>query len=332
MEENELKEITYRMNGFEGKKALITGGAGFLGSWLAESLAGMGAYVTVVDDLSTGRVENLKDLEGNANFKFIRGDAANVSASGYDIIVHGASIPSPDDYFRRPIKTITSNSNCLLNILNTADNDANILYMSTSEVYGDPQVIPTPETYWGNVNPIGMRSCYDETKRFGEALCMAYFREKGTRVKIARIHNTYGPRIDSKLKYARAIPNFIKAAIRNEPIKITGDGSQTRCFTYVTDMIRGFLLLLQNDRLNGSPINIGSDKEMSILDLARKVKEISGSSSKIEFIEAAPDDPRRRKPDTGKARSMLGWEPKISIDDGLERTIKWFRKEQIYSK
>ncbi len=326
MEDNELREITEGVNGFNGKSVLLTGGAGFLGSWFAEALIMMEANVTVVDDLSTGRIENLKALEGSKNFRFIKDDAANVSASGYDIVIHGASIPSPDDYFRRPIKTITSNSNGLLNVLNTADNGANILYMSTSEVYGDPHVIPTPETYWGNVNPIGMRSCYDETKRFGEALCMAYFRERGTRVKIARIHNTYGPRIDAKMRYARAIPNFIKAAIGNEPIKVTGDGSQTRCLTYVTDMIRGFLLLLQNEKLNGNPVNLGSDTEMSILELAKKVKEIANSNSEIRFVEAAPDDPRRRKPDIEKARTILGWKQMVGIEDGLERTIEWFRK------
>ncbi|MGC8724871.1 MAG: NAD-dependent epimerase/dehydratase family protein, partial [Acidobacteriota bacterium] len=244
---------------FQGKKVMISGGAGFLGSWLSEELLRLGAHVTAVDDLSTGTQENLREALSNPRFRLVEADAAEVDASGYDYLIHLASIPSPDDYVRRPVKTALSNALGLLNFLKAGPR---VLYASSSEVYGDPQVIPTPETYWGNVNPVGPRSPYDESKRFGEALCVAFAKERGVSVRIARIHNTYGPRMDATGRYARAIPNFINQALSGEPLTVYGDGSQTRSFTYVTDMIDGLVRLMLSDY--SGPVNLGSEREVSV--------------------------------------------------------------------
>lgn len=305
-----------------GRRVMISGGAGFLGSHLAERLLGMGAEVTVVDNLSTGRIENIEHLMGRRGFRFVEADAAEVDARGYDYLVHGASIPSPDDYVRRPVETALSNALGLLNFLRSG---RRVLYMSSSEVYGDPQVVPTPESYWGNVNPVGQRSCYDESKRFGEALCAAFSREKGVETRIARIHNTYGPRMDATGRYARAIPRFIAQALRGEPITIYGDGTQTRSFTYVDDMIDGLVRLMLSD-VEG-PVNLGSEHEVSILELARLILELTGSRSEIAHLPPFPDDPRRRRPDISRARRELGWEPRIPLREGLSRTIEWFKAE-----
>jgi nucleoside-diphosphate-sugar epimerase len=281
-----------------GRRIMISGGAGFLGSHLAERLLGLGAEVVAVDNLSTGRMENVEHLMGRPGFRFVEADAAEVDASGYDYLVHGASIPSPDDYLRRPVETALSNALGLLNFLRSG---RRVLYMSSSEVYGDPQVVPTPESYWGNVNPFGPRSPYDEGKRFGEALCYAFSVERGVSVRIARIHNTYGPRMDASGRYARAIPRFIMQALRGEPITVYGDGSQTRSFTYVDDMV-------------------------TILELAMTIWERAGSSSEIKFLPPFPDDPKRRRPDISLARRVLGWEPRIPLREGLRATIEWFRR------
>ncbi|MGC9178361.1 MAG: NAD-dependent epimerase/dehydratase family protein, partial [Conexivisphaera sp.] len=275
-----------------GRRIMISGGAGFLGSHLAERLLGMGAEVTVVDDLSTGSVENIEHLIGRPGFRFLEADAAEVDARGYDYLVHGASIPSPDDYVRRPVETALSNALGLLNFLRSG---RRVLYMSSSEVYGDPQVVPTPESYWGNVNPVGPRSPYDESKRFGEALCVSFSRERGVEARIARIHNTYGPRMDATGRYARAIPRFITQALRDEPVTIYGDGAQTRSFTYVDDMIDGLLRLMLSN-VEG-PVNLGSEEEISVMELAGLILELTGSRSEIVHLPPFPDDPRRRRPD-----------------------------------
>jgi len=306
---------------FNGKRVMISGGAGFIGSWLSEKLIELGAEVTVVDNFSTGSMKNIEELISNPRFKLIEADAQEVDAKGYDYLIHGASIPSPDDYVRRPVETALSNALGLLNFLKSGKR---VLYMSSSEIYGDPQVIPTPESYWGNVNPVGPRSCYDESKRFGEALCMAFAREKGVSVRIARIHNTYGPRMDLTGRYARAIPRFITQALKNEPLTIYGDGLQTRSFTYITDMVDGLIRLMLSDY--GMPVNLGSENEISVLELAKAIIEITDSKSEIVHLEPFPDDPRRRRPDITLAKTVLGWEPKVPLREGLKQTVDYFKK------
>ncbi|MCR6691928.1 MAG: SDR family oxidoreductase [archaeon YNP-LCB-003-016] len=312
---------------FRGRRILVTGGAGFLGSWLCEALTILGANVSCLDNLSTSRVENIMHLKKYGNFKFIKADISEYHPEGFDFIVHGASLPSPDDYMRRPVDTMLPNSLGLLNCLEAARKGSIVLYTSTSEVYGDAEIIPTPEDYWGKVNPIGLRSCYDESKRFGEALCMAYYRQYGVDVRVARIFNSYGPRLDPESRYARVIPRFIMQALRNEPLTIHGDGMQTRSFTYVTDTVNALIKMLINDGVRGEVVNIGSQNEVKIIDLAKMIIRLTGSSSKIVFTEARPDDPRRRCPDISKARKLLNWEPKISLEDGLKYTIEWFRRQ-----
>jgi len=308
-----------------GMKVLVTGGAGFIGSWLCETLVDMGAHVTCLDNLSTGRIENIEHLLGKDNFFFLRADITEKCPDGFDCIVHGASIPAPDDYMRRPVETMLSNSIGLLNCLESSrKSDSVLLYLSTSEVYGDADLIPTPETYWGRVNPVGPRSCYDESKRFGEALCMSYMREHGVDVRIARIFNTYGPRMDPDARYARVIPRFIMQALRNEPITVYGDGNQTRSFCYMSDLISGLLKLIECN-CKGEVVNLGADNEIRIIELANLIKELASSSSEIIFLPAREDDPRRRRPDISKARRLLGWEPVVPLREGLSRTIDWFR-------
>jgi len=314
----------FSRNLFRGRRILVTGGAGFLGSWLCEALTMLGANVTCLDNLSTGRVENIIQLKNYENFKFIKADVSEYHPKGFDFIVYGASLPSPDDYVMRPVETMLPNSIGLLNCLEAARDGAGVLYMSTSEVYGDAEVIPTREDYWGRVNPVGLRSCYDESKRFGEALCMAYHRQYAVDVRIARIFNIYGPKLDPESKYARVIPRFIMQALRNEPITIHGDGMQTRSFTYVTDTVNALIRMIVNDNVRGEVVNIGSQDEVSIMDLAKMIIRLTGSSSKIIFTKARPDDPRRRCPDISKAKKLLGWEPKTSLEDGLKYTIRWF--------
>jgi len=226
---------------------------------------------------------------------------------------------------RRPVETMLSNSIGLLNCLESSrKSDSVLLYLSTSEVYGDADLIPTPESYWGKVNPVGPRSCYDESKRFGEALCMSYMREHDVDVRIARIFNTYGPRMDPDARYARVIPRFIMQALRNEPITVYGDGNQTRSFCYISDLISGLLKLIERD-CKGEMVNLGADNEIRIIELANLIKELASSGSEIVFLPAREDDPRRRRPDISKARRLLGWEPIVPLREGLSRTIDWFR-------
>ena len=312
-----------------GNNILITGGAGFIGSWLCDALVRLGVNVICVDNLTTGSVTNIQHLKSLRYFSFIRANINEWNPSKhFDVIIHCASIPSPDDYMSRPVETILPNSIGLLKLLETARrNDSILLFTSSSEIYGDTKIIPTPEDHWGYVNPIGPRSCYNEAKRFGEALCMAYYRQYGLDVRIARIFNTYGPRMDIGARYSRVVPKFIIQALKNEPITIYGDGLQTRSFCYITDTIAALLRMLSISKCKGEVINIGSPHEITILELAKIIKKLVGSRSPLKFMKPRPDDPRRRCPDISKAKRLLKWKPKVALREGLKYTIEWFKKE-----
>lgn len=313
---------------FRSKRILVTGGAGFLGSWICESLLHMGSEVICLDDLSTGLGSNVEYLTKNKSFHFIKSkvDEHFDIDDKYDIIIHMASRPSPDDYIKFPVETLDANSKGTNNILNLARKyDSLVLFASTSEVYGDPTVVPTPESYWGNVNPIGIRSCYDEGKRFSEALLMAYHREFGMDVRIVRIFNTYGPRIRADGSYGRALPRFIMQSLKNQNITIHGDGLQTRSFCYVTDTVTGILKCLLTKDANAKPVNIGNQNEITILELAKKIAQKTGNDLPLKFIERPKDDPQRRCPDLSFTRKILDWEPAVGLEEGLDRTITWFK-------
>ncbi|NPA41525.1 MAG: SDR family oxidoreductase [Aquificae bacterium] len=309
-------------------RVLITGAGGFLGSHLCEKFLKEGHEVIGLDNFLTGTPENIAHLFGNPNFTFFKYDVTNfIFLKGkLDLILHFACPASPVDYLRHPIHTMKVDSLGTLHTLGLAKlKKARYVLASTSEVYGNPQVHPQPETYWGHVNPIGPRSVYDEAKRFSEALSMAYHREHGIDVRIARIFNTYGPRM--RMNDGRVIPNFIYQALNNQPITVHGDGSQTRSFCYVDDLIEGIYKLATQEGLEGEVFNLGNPEEYTILELAQLIIELSGSSSKIVFKERPEDDPDRRRPDITKAKEILGWEPKVSVREGLKRTIEWFREK-----
>lgn len=309
------------------KRAIVTGAAGFIGSHLCESLLGKGFKVTGVDNLVTGSKENISHLKKNKSFKFSKKDITKpVKLSGkLDYIFNLASPASPIDYQRIPIKTILANSLGTKNMLDLAlEKNAVFLDASTSEVYGDPLEHPQKETYNGNVSISGPRACYDESKRFGEMLTAYYGRVFGLEVRIARIFNTYGPRM--RVNDGRVIPNFVSQALHNKPITVYGSGSQTRSFCYVSDLVRGLEKLAFSSYKK--PVNLGNPRELKIVDLARKIKQLTGSGSKIVFKELPVDDPARRKPDISTARKKLKWKPLIGINEGLERTIKYFRERQ----
>ncbi len=306
-------------------RILLTGGAGFLGSHLSERLLKDGHQVICMDNLITGREENISHLGNNPDFKFIKHDVTEhiTVKGGVDYVLHFASPASPIDYSNYPIKTLKVGSLGTHNSLGVAKKyDAKFLLASTSEVYGDPLVNPQPESYWGNVNPIGPRGVYDEAKRFAEAITLAYHRSHGIDAKIARIFNTYGERM--RIRDGRVVPNFIDQAFKNEPLTVYGDGKQTRSFCYVSDLIEGIVRLMRSD-LN-EPVNIGNPDEMSILDFAKKIKDLTGSKSEIIFTELPVNDPKVRRPDIKKAREELGWEPQVNLDEGLKRTIEWFKE------
>jgi len=312
---------------FKDEKILITGGAGFLGSYLCDLFVSLGSYVTCLDNFSTSTLGNIGHLTKMKNFRLLRGDVSKTDIKEtFNYIFHFSSRASPENYQLHPVETLITNSIGSHEILKLAvKGDSRILFASSSEIYGDPQVIPTSEDYWGNVNPIGVRSCYDEGKRFGEALFMAYYRQYGLDVRIARIHNTYGPRIRSDGNYARALPRFIDQALKGEDITVYGDGSQTRSFCYVSDTIRGVIATIYNNKAKGEVFNIGNPREISILELAEKIRGAIHSTSKIVFQPLPEDDPKRRRPNIEKARKKLEWQPNISLDDGLKRTIRWFK-------
>ena len=314
-----------RGGGLVAKRAVVTGGAGFLGSHLCERLIAAGWHVICVDDLVTGSAQNVRDLAHNRAFESIQ---HNVSEPLYldeplDAVLHFASPASPVDYADHPIATLKVGTLGTHNMLGLARaKGATFLLASTSEVYGDPLVHPQPETYWGNVNPIGPRAVYDESKRAAEAFTMAYHRAHGMKTRIVRIFNTYGPRI--RLNDGRAVPNFLLQALRNQPITVYGDGSQTRSLCYVDDLIDGVVRLLEVDY--SDPINLGTADEVTILELATRIRDLCHSSSEIAFEPLPEDDPRQRKPDLTRARQILGWEPRTSLDAGLVQTIAYFRE------
>ncbi len=308
-------------------RVLITGAAGFIGSHLCERFLNEGHEVIGLDNFITGRPENIAHLFENPNFTFIRYDVTNfLYVEGkVDLVLHFACPASPVDYMNHPIHTMKVNSVGTLNTLGLAkEKGSRYVFASSSEVYGNPEVHPQPETYWGKVNPIGPRSVYDEAKRFSEALTMAYHRQHGLDVRIVRIFNTYGPRM--RRDDGRVIPTFIIQALRGEDLTVHGDGTQTRSFCYVDDLVEGIYRVAVTEGLEGEVFNLGNPEEHTILDLAKMVIEITKSSSGIKFVERRKDDPDRRKPDITKAKKLLGWEPKVSLREGLERTVEWFRR------
>jgi dTDP-glucose 4,6-dehydratase len=307
------------------KRVLITGGAGFLGSHLCDNFLKKGAKVIAVDNLITGSMTNIEHLIKNPNFDFIKLDVTNYLhvPGSLDLVMHFASPASPVDYARWPIPTLKVGALGTHKALGLAkDKKAIFALASTSEVYGDPEVNPQPETYWGNVNPIGPRGVYDEAKRYAEALTMAYHRSHGVPVRIVRIFNTYGPRM--RTEDGRAVPNFITQALKGKPITVYGDGSQTRSLTYVTDLVDGIDRLVRSK--STGPINIGNPVEMTLIELAETIKRLTGSRSKIVFKKLPVDDPKVRRPDISLARKKLKWEPKVALEDGLKSTIAYFRR------
>ncbi len=306
------------------KHILITGGAGFLGSHLCDRLIERGNDVLCLDNFFTGSKENIIHLLANPRFELIRHDIINPIFLEVDQIYNLASPASPVHYQYNPIKTIKTNVMGTINSLGLAKRlNAKILQASTSEVYGDPDVHPQKEEYWGRVNPIGPRSCYDEGKRAAECLMMDYHRQNNVKVKIARIFNTYGPRM--ALNDGRVVSNFIIQALKGDDITVYGDGSQTRSFCYVDDMIAGLIKMMDSADGFLGPVNLGNPEEFSILDLAETIIDMTGNRSKIVFKPLPQDDPMQRKPDISLARKTLGWQPQISLGEGLERTIAYFR-------
>lgn len=303
-------------------RILVTGGAGFIGSHLCESLLQHGHEVVCLDNLFSGSKQNLYPFLGNPHFEFIRHDVVQPILLEVDQIYNLACPASPVHYQFNPVKTVKTNVMGTINMLGMAKRvKARILQASTSEVYGDPQVHPQSEDYWGNVNPIGPRSCYDEGKRVAETLLMDYHRQNGVDVRIARIFNTYGPRMSED--DGRVVSNFVVQALLGKPLSVYGDGSQTRSFCYVSDLVSGLEKLISAENVTG-PVNLGNPTEFTILSLAEMVKGLTGSSSEICFKPLPPDDPIRRKPDISKARKLLNWEPSVELREGLTQTIEYF--------
>jgi len=306
-------------------RILVTGGAGFLGSHLCERLLNEGNEVICLDNFFTGRKKNIEHLMKNRDFELMRHDITLPLLIEVDRIYHLACPASPIHYQYNPVKTIKTNIMGTINMLGIAKRvKGRILFASTSEVYGDPAMHPQKEDYWGNVNPIGIRSCYDEGKRVAETLMMDYHRQNGVDIKIMRIFNTYGPRMLAA--DGRVVSNFIVQALQGDDITVYGKGSQTRSFCYVDDLIDGMVRLMNSENFIG-PVNIGNPEEYTILDLAQKIIAMTGSRSKIAYKQLPSDDPTQRKPDITLAREKLGWTPTVSVNDGLTRTIDFFRKE-----
>lgn len=328
--QEELDQIRKNLGdiSFEDQRVLITGGAGFLGSWMCDTLIGSGAFVTCIDNFASGQMSNIQHLVENERFRFVEHDISTpISIDAHlDYVFHMASRASPFEFEHFPIQILKANTMGVMIALGIAKkHNARLVYTSTSEVYGNPAIVPTPESYHGNVNPIGLRGCYDEAKRCGEAYVIAYRRQHHLNTRIARIFNTYGPRIRMDGIYGRVIPRFIDQALRNEPLTVFGDGSQTRSFTYVTDQIEGLLRLAALDAAEGQVINIGNVNEITVLELARKVIEVTGSRSPVSFHPLPEDDPLRRRPDVTRAKEILGWEPKVPLEYGLKRMVEWVK-------
>jgi dTDP-glucose 4,6-dehydratase len=306
-------------------RIVVSGAAGFIGSHLCDRLLGDGHSVVALDNFLTGNRRNLVHLESQPRFLFLERDVTQpFSIEGpVDGVVHMACPASPKDYLEHPIETLDVGSIGTRRMLELArEKRARYLVTSTSECYGDPLVHPQVETYWGNVNPVGPRSCYDESKRFTEALTMAYHRKHGVRTNIARIFNTYGPRM--KLDDGRVVPAFLDQALRGQPLTVFGDGSQTRAFCYVSDMVEGLCrLMLSEERY---PVNLGNPNEMTILEFAERIRRLTGSQAEIVFQPLPEDDPKQRRPDIGKARALLGWEPRVPLEEGLRLTIEYFQQ------
>jgi dTDP-glucose 4,6-dehydratase len=308
------------------RRVLVTGGAGFIGSHLCRRFLDDGCQVVCVDNLLTGRLQNVEDLFGREGFSYVKHDITNfIHVPGpLDAILHFASPASPTDFERLPIQILKVGALGTHKALGLAkDKGARFLLASTSEVYGDPEVNPQPESYWGHVNPIGIRGVYDEAKRFAEAMTMAYHRYHGVATRIVRIFNTYGPGM--RPDDGRMIPTFFSQALRGEDLTVFGDGSQTRSICFVSDLVEGIVRLLRSDETR--PVNLGNEREMSVLEVARLILEITGSRGRIVRRELPPDDPKVRRPDISRAREVLDWEPAISAADGLRRTLPYFRAE-----
>ena len=303
---------------------MVTGGAGFIGSHLCEALLDRDFSVLALDNLITGSAGNVHHLLDRQDFEFRRANVNEEVRVDGDVkyVLHFASPASPPQYDANPIHTLKVGTVGTMNMLGLARaKDATFLLASTSEVYGDPLVHPQPETYWGNVNPIGPRGCYDEAKRCAEAFAMAYHKAHGVDTRIVRIFNTHGPRM--QVLDGRAVPNFMAQAIRGQPLTVYGDGSQTRSLCYVSDLVRGVLAALE--RADELPVNLGNPEEVTMLELAQMIVRLAGSHSKIEFRELPVDDPKQRRPDITRARTMLGWQPEVGLEDGLSRTLEYFR-------
>ena len=305
-------------------KAVVSGGAGFIGSHLCDALLARGCEVVAVDNFITGSPDNLRPLRGNPDFELVQADVNQGVFIDGDVryVLHFASPASPPQYQADPIHTLKVGTIGTMNMLGLARaKGATFLLASTSEVYGDPQVHPQPESYWGNVNPIGPRGCYDEAKRCAEAFTMAYRRAHQVDTRIVRIFNTHGPRM--QVSDGRAVPNFMAQAIRGEPLTVYGDGSQTRSLCYVSDLVRGVLATLE--RGDELPVNLGNPQEVTVLELAETIIRLSGSKSRIDHRDLPVDDPRQRRPDIARARELLGWQPEVGLEDGLGRTLEYFR-------
>jgi dTDP-glucose 4,6-dehydratase len=314
------------MPAYPWRRALVTGGAGFLGSHLCERLLGSGVAVDCADNFLTGSRENIAHLAGQSGFRVLECDlsapgAPELLPGPYDLVLHFACPASPADYLAHPLETLDVGSAGTRNALAVADRDgARFLLASTSEVYGDPQVHPQSEDYWGHVNPIGPRSVYDEAKRFGEALTIAYARARGTDAGIVRLFNSYGPRM--RAHDGRMVPTFVCQALAGEPLTVAGDGSQTRSLCYVDDTVDGVLTVAATRSVR--PVNIGGTDEVAVLDLARQIIGLTGSPSEVVFVERPEDDPERRRPDITLARELLGWQPHVPWSEGIKRTIEHF--------
>jgi len=320
-----LRKNGWETGAFPVKRVLLSGAAGFIGSHLCDRLLQEAYEVVGVDNFITGHERNISHLAGAPYFEFRRHDVTTplAIAGRFDYVIHAASPASPRDYLEHPIETLDVGSIGTKRMLEIAERDgAKFLITSTSESYGDPTVHPQVETYWGNVNPVGPRSCYDESKRFAEATTMAYHRARGVKTSIARIFNTYGPRM--KLNDGRVVPAFLDQALRGEPITIFGEGTQTRSFCYVSDLVDGLYRLMLSDEVY--PVNLGNPHELTIRQFASVITQATGTTAGLIHQPLPEDDPRQRKPDISKARRILGWEPKVPLEEGIRRTIEYFRQ------